>query len=87
MRDADDRLDHVEVAVRTEAGTWPPEGYQIVPAAQRVGKMLDHAATSLEIPSTRGWVAVVRRRLLNPQASYSENGLRGRVQIRYRPAR
>ncbi len=83
----DDPLRHVEVAVRTPDGSWPTEGFFYAPARQQVIRQLKHAVQELQINDTSGWEATAGGRKLDVQASFIENGLNGRVVIRYGPAR
>jgi hypothetical protein len=83
--DSRESLEHVEVAIHTPKGTWPTEGFILVPAAQRLGLQLQHAAASLNLTDADSWVATADGRELDPAASYHANGLTKRVFIRYQP--
>jgi hypothetical protein len=81
--DIRESVEHVEVVVRTPAGTWPTEGFFEVPADQKVALLLEHAAVSLKIEDTTNWIAVAGGKKLNPQMSYRANGLTERTMIHY----
>jgi hypothetical protein len=83
--DAQESIEHVEVSVRTPGGTWPTEGFFIVPAAQRIVLQLEHTAKSLKLENRQGWAASVDGKRLDPTRSYRENSLSGRVCIDYGP--
>jgi hypothetical protein len=83
--DARESLEHVEVVISTPKGTWPTEGFVKVPVAQKVALQLQHAAISLKIENTEGWLAIANGVKLDPTASYRMNGLTKRVFIRYQP--
>jgi hypothetical protein len=84
--DTRESVEHVEVMIQTPKGTWPTEGFVKVPVGQRVDLQLQHAATSLKIEDTESWVASADGVLLNPFASYRENGLTKHAFIHYQPS-
>ncbi len=81
--DADDSVEHFEVAVSTPRGTWPVEGFFEVPVEQELAQLLEHAASSLKIEDTDGWIAVADGRKLDPAISCRSNCLTKRVFIYY----
>lgn len=76
---------HIEVAVVTTSGVWPPHGFESVPVRQKVRLALERAAHHLHIADITGWVAFVDGRELNIDATYLDNGLSGRVTIDFGP--
>jgi len=82
--------EHVGVSVSTTAGFYPAEGFNQVPANQRVEVDLDKAKDALKIKDTTGWVATVTlpsgKREINIAQSYRENGLSGDVEIDWGPS-
>ncbi len=77
--------EHVEARVITTAGTFPAEGYDKEPATQPVEKILKRAADALNLVDTSNWIARCNGVDLQPQRSYAENGLKGRLDIDYGP--
>ncbi|HZT01897.1 MAG TPA: hypothetical protein VFA39_06510 [Steroidobacteraceae bacterium] len=75
----------VEARVITTAGSYPTEGYEKEPATQPVQEILKRAARELHLVDTSSWVARCNGVDLQPQRSYAENGLKGRVDIDYGP--
>lgn len=84
--DARESIEHIEVSVRTPGGTWPTEGFILVPLEQKIALQLDHARKSLKLENKKQWVATADGVQLNTTGSYRENGLSGRVLIEYAPA-
>ncbi len=78
--------DHVKVAVITTAGSWPKEGFDKIPGNQRVKVFLAIAARELKIVSVEKWVATVDGNQINPELSYFENKLSGKICIDYGPS-
>ena len=85
MVEHENRERFVQVSVVTTSGIYPKEGFEEVPAHQKVRVQLHKAAQHLKIADTTNWVAVVGNREINVEASYEENGLSGRVDIDYGP--
>jgi hypothetical protein len=81
---------HVEVSISTTAGFFPAEGFNTVPADQKVETELEHAKHALKIKDTTSWVASINaaagKRLINPTLTYRENGLSGKVEIDWGPS-
>jgi hypothetical protein len=73
--------ERVEVAVHSNAGRFPEEGYNHLSADQKVQVELERAAKALGITNLSAWIAKVGGREINPTLSYEENGLRGRFVI------
>jgi hypothetical protein len=73
--------------VATPKGTWPTEGFIVAPATQTVGRQLQRAVQELQIEDTSGWIAKADRKMVRVDQSFEQNRLRGRVVIRYAPAR
>jgi hypothetical protein len=80
----------VKVSISTTAGFFPAEGFDQVPANQKVDVELKHAQNKLKIKDTTGWVATVTnasgRRTIDPERSYSDNQLAGTVEIDWGPS-
>ena len=72
--DAQESIEHVEVSVRTPGGTWPTEGFFIVPAAQRIVLQLEHTAKSLKLENRQGWAASVDGKRLDPTRPVTFHG-------------
>ncbi len=86
MRNNDDLLQHVNIAVRTPGRTWPTEGFVLVPVSQVVHEQLTRAVEALGIEAdTNGWIASSEGRTVDIQATLMDNGLTGEVIIRYGP--
>jgi hypothetical protein len=80
----------VEVSISTTAGFFPAEGFNRVPAHQKVEIELDRAKHELKIKDTAGWIATVTspsgKRVVIPAKTYSENDLSGKVEIDWGPS-
>lgn len=76
---------HLEVAVLTTSGSYPEHGFEKTPSHQKVKVILKKAADKLGIVSTENWIAKVQGREINPDLSYDENHLTGKVTIDYGP--
>lgn len=76
---------HVMVEIVTTSGTWPDEGFDKVPAHQKIQVLLEKAVKKLRIADVNGWIATVGDKELNVDSSYLDNGLTGRVSIDYGP--
>lgn len=80
----------VEVSVSTTAGFFPSEGFVRVPTHQKVEGLLKHAQRELHIKDVAGWIATVTtesgKRQIDPNRSYLDNGLSGRVEIDWGPS-
>ncbi len=86
MRDSDDLLEHVKLAVRTPGRTWPTEGFILVPASQVIHEQITRAVGALGIKAdTNGWIASSGGRNVDIESTLMENGLIGEVIIRYGP--
>lgn len=87
-RDHDDQFVHVSVS--TTAGFFPTEGFERVPAHQKVEVLLVQAQHKLGIKDTTGWIATVTstsgKKQIDPTRSYLENGLAGSVEIDWGPS-
>ena len=75
----------VEVAVITTSGSYPSKGFEKTPAHQKVRVILKKAAEKLKITDTAGWIAVVGDKEIDPESTYIEIGLKGKVEIDYGP--
>ena len=73
--------EHVEVAVHSNAGRFPADGFNHLSADQKVQVELERAAKALGITNLSAWIAKVGGREINPALSYKENDLRGRFVI------
>ena len=80
----------VEVSISTTAGFFPAEGFDRVPANQKVEVQLRKAQNKLNIRDTAGWVATVTldsgKRQIDVSKTYRENGLSGKVEIDWGPS-
>jgi hypothetical protein len=80
----------VEVSISTTAGFYPPEGFERVPAHQKVSVLLGKAQKELNIKDVAGWIATVTdgsgKRRIDPERSYLDNGLSGKVEIDWGPS-
>lgn len=76
----------LEVAISTTSGFFPSEGYERVSTHQKVRVQLDHAAKTLGLVGTEGWVASIDKRPINSELSYVENGLSGTIEIDWGPS-
>jgi hypothetical protein len=75
----------VQVAVVTTSGAYPSEGYEKVPANQKVKIFLAEAARELKIANISNWIARVGNKEINPELSYEDNGLTGEIDIDFGP--
>lgn len=77
---------HIEVAVMTTNGRWP-KGTEFDREAvhQPVAVELQQAKNKLNIASTEGWIATVDDKEIDPNKSYADNQLFGRIVIQYGP--
>ena len=80
----------VEVSISTTAGFYPTEGFERVPAHQKVSVLLGKAQNELNIKDVAGWIATVTdgsgKRQIDPERSYLDNGLSGKVEIDWGPS-
>jgi hypothetical protein len=80
----------VEVSISTTAGFFPAEGFNRIPAHQKVEVELEKAKRELKIKDTAGWVATVTgpsgKRVIDVAKSYLENALSGNVEIDWGPS-
>lgn len=79
------REQFVGVAVVTTSGSYPAEGFEKTPSHQKVEIILKKAARKLNITDTSGWVAMVGDAEIDPNTTYIDNGLHGRIEIDYGP--
>jgi len=77
---------HIKVAISTTSGFFPTEGFDIVPANQKVSVELQKAQISLNLVDTEGWVAEVDKVQIDPDKSYAENSLSDEVEISWGPS-
>jgi len=75
----------VEVTVFTTSGTFPEEGALRVPPVTLVKQVLARAAAKLGLTDTSDWVVTVGGRDINPDRSFTQNGLAGRVELEWGP--
>lgn len=75
----------VQVAVVTTSGTYPKTGFEKTPVHQKVKVILKQAATKLGIADTTDWVATVDDKVIDPESTYLENHLHGKIEIDYGP--
>jgi hypothetical protein len=75
----------VEVTVFTTSGTFPEEGALRVPPVTVVKQVLARAAANLGLTDTTDWVVTVGGRDINPDRSFTQNGLTGRVELEWGP--
>lgn len=79
------RRQHIEVAVVTTSGVWPPEGFDRISIHQAIKVELHRAAEKLGITDTANWIAKVGTQELNIEKSYQASGLKCKVEIDYGP--
>jgi hypothetical protein len=78
--------ENVAVAVVTTSGRWPTEGFETVPASEKVQKVLDQATHELKIVGTSGWIATVGATTLVADATLASNGFKtGTVVVDFGP--
>lgn len=75
----------VEVTVFTTSGTFPEEGALRVPPVTVVKQVLARAAAKLGLTDTTDWVVTVGGRDINPDRSFTQNGLAGTVELEWGP--
>lgn len=75
----------VEVTVFTTSGTFPEEGALRVPPVTVVKQVLARAAAKLDLTDTTDWVVTVGGRDINPDRSFTQNSLAGRVELEWGP--
>lgn len=75
----------VEVTVFTTSGTFPEEGALRVPPVTVVKQVLARAAAKLGLTDTTDWVVTVGGRDINPDRSFTQNGLADRVELEWGP--
>jgi hypothetical protein len=85
MVERENKEQFVQVSVVTTSGVYPKDGFEEVPAHQKIRVQLQKAAQHLGITDTTNWVAMVGNREINVEASYEENELHGRIEIDYGP--
>jgi hypothetical protein len=89
-QDHDKPDNFVEVSISTTAGFYPEDGYDRVPANQKVEVQLKKAEHKLGIKDTAGWVATVTlpsgKKAIDITKSYRENGLSGKAEIDWGPS-
>lgn len=87
---ADHPGDFVEVSISTTSGFFPAEGFNRVPARQKVEIELEKAKNEIKIKDTVGWVATVTgpggKRVIDPVKTYIESALSGKVEIDWGPS-
>jgi hypothetical protein len=80
----------VEVSISTTAGFFPVEGFNHVPAHQKVEIELEKAKRELKIVDTVGWIATVTepsgKHVIDPGKNYLDNGLNGKLEIDWGPS-
>jgi hypothetical protein len=80
----------VEISISTTAGFYPAEGFERVPVHQKVSVLLEKAQKELKIKDIAGWIATVTdgagKRRIDPERSYLDNGLSGKVEIDWGPS-
>jgi hypothetical protein len=89
-RDRSPQEQFVEISIATTAGFYPPEEFERVPARQKVEVELHKAKEKLKIRDVTGWIATVNapngKRRVDPNLTYLENELKGRVEIDWGPS-
>lgn len=84
--DEEKKENHLKVSVQTTSGSWPAEGYEIIPIHQKVKIALQKAAEFIHIVPTNKWIAKVGGRELNPDLSFQDNNLVDTITIDYGPS-
>lgn len=77
------RHDKILVAVLTTAGVFPSEGNLRVEPATLISEVLERAARRLGLTGTEGWVVTADGRDLDPNQTFSQNGLSGTVTLNW----
>jgi hypothetical protein len=75
----------IEVQVITPSGNYPNSGFTEHNVNQKVRIVLQAAARELELQNTDSWKAKVNDQVINPELSFAENNLHGRVKIFWAP--
>ncbi len=76
---------HVEVAVHSNAGRYPEEGFNRVEATQKMTVEIERAAKALGITHLDKWIAKVGTKDVDLKLSYKENHLQGYFVIDFGP--
>lgn len=76
----------VDVRVVTTAAIFPSNGYERVPAAQKLTPMLHRAAAALGLTDTSDYIVTVNGNVVDPNQTYEALGLTGQVDLRWGPA-
>lgn len=79
----------VEVSISTTAGFYPADGVERRPIHQKISVILEEAKDKLRISDVTNWVVTVidakGQRELNPQSSYLDSGLSGKLELDWGP--
>jgi hypothetical protein len=81
MSAADEKPNHLTVAVITTAGTFPTDGFNSVPLNEPIHVEIEKADKALRITNTTGWVAKVGGKEIDINQTYRQVGLSGQVEI------
>ena len=75
----------VEVRVVTTAALFPPQGYERVPAKQKLKPMLNRASAALGLTDTTGYIVTVDGAEVDPEQTYEALGVIGQADLRWGP--
>lgn len=75
----------VDVRVVTTAALFPSEGYERLPAAQKLTPILHRAAAALGLTDTSDYAVTVAGNVVDPNQTYEALGLAGHVDLRWGP--
>lgn len=84
-KDKPHKPDIVLVKVVTTSGTYPRTGYEEARSKEHVSKILRETARALHLTDVGDWVAKVGDRPIDPEKTFSENGLENEVCILWNP--
>jgi hypothetical protein len=77
--------DFVQAAVHTTSGSYPDQGHEQVNGNQKIEVVLKKAAKALDLTDTNGWVVRLGDQTLNPDESFTSQGLTGVVELDWGP--
>lgn len=75
----------VEVAIAGTGGRFPSDGFEKIPANQKVEVFLKKAIKQLMLVVGDDWVLKLDTKVIDPEKSYSDNGLTGEFELDFGP--